>query len=391
MGNTTIQQKVIKPRGTTQGKDKQEIPFSSNAIRLSLREWAVTAVIVAVLFVGIPRGWQRIESYGPDSKSPRMTSENYDESSYRMPYELGYDYWLYERYCRSEAAKDKIYVIGDSVIWGQYVRKDQTLPAFLNQLSGKARYANMGVDGSHPVALEGMIRYYSGAIRNKDVVLLLNPLWMSSLKADLQTTKEYRFNHPRLVPQFYPIIPCYAETPSKRISIALEHRIPLFNWSNHIQVAYFENCDIPTWSIEHPYANFVKNITLQIPEPDNKILHEPMSWIERGLTAQNMEWVDLATSLQWNAFQRLVKVLQQRGNRLFVIVGPFNEYMLLENSRELYRKMKDGIAQWLRQQNITSYIPGPLPSELYADASHPGAEGYRQIAEDLFRQEAFPK
>jgi hypothetical protein len=69
-------------------------------------------------------------------------------------------------------------------------------------------------------------------------------------------------------------------------------------------------------------------------------------------------WVDLNTSLQWQAFQSMVEILQQSGNRVFVLVGPFNEHLLTEQSLQRYQHVKATIAalgewsewQWLRMQ-----------------------------------------
>jgi hypothetical protein len=35
------------------------------------------------------------------------------------------------------------------------------------------------------------------------------------------------------------------------------------------------------------------------------------------------------------------------------------------------------------QKKLPHAIPGPLPSELYADASHPLREGYAQLAREV--------
>ena len=80
------------------------------------------------------------------------------------------------------------------------------------------------------------------------------------------------------------------------------------------------------------------------------------------------EWVNLDASLQWRAFQRLVKELQSRGNTVFVVVGPFNEHVLAENNRAPYLKLKGEIREWLKQNRIPNTAPETLPSELYADA-----------------------
>ncbi len=55
------------------------------------------------------------------------------------------------------------------------------------------------MDGFHPAALGGLLRYYGRDISGKNVIIQFNPLWMTSAKHDLQIQKEFHFNHPKLV------------------------------------------------------------------------------------------------------------------------------------------------------------------------------------------------
>jgi hypothetical protein len=93
--------------------------------------------------------------------------------------------------------------------------------------------------------------------------------------------------------------------------------------------------------------------------------------------------------LQWAAFQRTVGLLRARGNEVLVLVGPFNEHMLTVDNRVVYQQVRAGIVEWLRAQQVPYVAPAPLPSELYADASHPLTEGYRLLAEQLFQDGTF--
>ena len=109
-------------------------------------------------------------------------------------------------------------------------------------------------------------------------------------------------------------------------------------------------------------------------------------------TKQDYAWVDLGTSLQWQAFRGVVELLLERGNQVFVLVGPFNEHLLTPESLQRYQGVKTVIADWLREKKVPHALPTPLPSALYGDASHPLAEGYRQLAHQLandpfFRQD----
>ena len=126
---------------------KNEIPFSSNGIRLSIGQWIVVAVICCAAVILIPAAWERLDDFSPGK-------------DYRQPYELSNDYWQYQRYCRLACIDDDIVVIGDSFVWGHYVPKDNTLSHYLNEQVGSELFANLGLDGIHPAAMEGLLRYY---------------------------------------------------------------------------------------------------------------------------------------------------------------------------------------------------------------------------------------
>ena len=356
--------------------NKAEVPFSSNAIKLSGVEWIVTGIICVAFFLAAPGLWAKFENFGPGP-------------DYRIPYLLGSDYWLYSRYCRWACSRYDTLVVGDSVIWGHYVSPDNTLSHYLNQYAGREQFANLGVDGSHPAALGGLLRYYGRSISGKKVILHLNPLWMADKKQDLQTDKEYRFNHPKLVPQFTPRIPCYKEPWAGRVSIAVQREVPFFNWTSHLRTAYLQSMDLPAWTLEHPYENPLGAVAAGLPAPANDTIEKAGSWKQRGMGLQDFQWVDLDTSLQWQLFRRAVQLLKERGNTVFVLVGPFNEHMFKEDGTAAYRKMKEKIEAWLRQNKVSYCMPEVLPSELYHDASHPSAEGYALLAKRLFADESF--
>jgi hypothetical protein len=355
--------------------DKAEIPFSSNNIRLSGREWIIVAIICSALFCLGPRLWERIEKFNPGT-------------DYRLPYTLGNDYWLYNRYCNWACSKYETLIVGDSVIWGHYVSRDNTLSHYLNQNTGRDCFANLGVDGFHPAALEGLLRYYGRDISGKKVIIQFNPLWMSSLKHDLQTDKEFHFNHPKLVPQFFTRIPCYKDSFSKRFSAAVERYVPFFGWAAHLRIVYFENMALSNWTLEHPYENPLGAIALELPAAGDD-LRENVSWTIKGIMQEDFQWVVPAESLQWRFFRQTINLLKARKNTVFVVVGPFNEHMLKPESYKTYQQMKSEFETWLRQNNIAYCVPKVLPSELYRDASHPLGPGYAMLAEQLFENQSF--
>ncbi|HEV3263514.1 MAG TPA: hypothetical protein VG013_42150, partial [Gemmataceae bacterium] len=90
-----------------------EVAFSSNAVRLSVRQWIVVGIFTLAMVLLSPSLWRKAEKFDL-------------EPDYRVPYDLSNDYWLYDRYARLAASEYDTLLIGDSVIWGQYVTRQQT-------------------------------------------------------------------------------------------------------------------------------------------------------------------------------------------------------------------------------------------------------------------------
>ena len=355
---------------TARDKIKRETLETSNAVYLSGWQWVGVGLFSIALVLLAPILWSKYERFDL-------------EPDYRMPYDLSSDYWLYDRLSRLAASQYDTVLIGDSVVWGQYVTREQTLSHYLNELAGQERFANLGLDGAHPVALAGLVQYYGRGIRGKNVIVQCNPLWLSSPRHDLQISDEFQFNHPRLVPQFVPQIPCYREDISARLGIVVEQHATFSAWTSHLQQAYFDRTDIPTWTLEHPYADPLAELKRGLPPSDNILRHEPISWMEHGIKQQDFDWVDLDTSIQWRFFRRAVAILQKRENHVFVLLGPFNEHMLTPKGLHGYQNVKSGMESWLRNEGIDYFAPPPLPSPEYADASHPLASGYAALAREL--------
>lgn len=185
---------VIQPAADV--RHLPEFAFGSNAVRLSLWQWLVVGLAGLALVLFAPALWKRAEAFP-------------DEPDYRVPYDLSTDYWLYQRHAEVAAGRCDTFLIGDSVIWGDYVTPHQTLSHYLNERAGRARFANLGLEAAHPAALAGLVEHYAGPVRGRKVVLLCNPRWMIDPTQDLQGTEDFRFGHPDLVPQFVPRIPCY--------------------------------------------------------------------------------------------------------------------------------------------------------------------------------------
>jgi hypothetical protein len=382
--------KTERPRETAAGDDA---PFGVNAMRLGPRLWLTVLAIVVGCGLAVPRVWKRIERFDV-------------ASDYRIPYTLSNDYWLYQWRLERISDPASVPVLGDSVVWGEYVRPDGTLSHFLNREAGRPeRFVNCGVNGLFPLALEGLIEHYGAAMRNRKLLLHCNVLWMSSPKADLSVAKEESFNHARLVPQFSPRIPCYRAGAVERLSAVIDRSVDLFGWVEHVNNVYFDQRSIPAWTLEEDggdpphYPNAWRNplarITLRVPgDPPDDPERGPRSprhkpWTEGGVGTSQLDWVALDASLQWAAFQRLVARLKERGNDVLVILGPFNEHMLAEDDRPAFRKIRDGISRWLDKNRVPRVTPEPLPSARYADASHPLTEGYELLAKRLYQDRRF--
>jgi hypothetical protein len=167
--------------------------------------------------------------------------------------------------------------------------------------------------------------------------------------------------------------------------------IPFFGWAEHVRTAYFGGATIPVWTLAHPYEDPLQAVTLRLPSAAEPPSPRPVArpWREQKIAQFGPHWVDLESSFQWHSFQRTVAILRRRGNRLFVVVGPFNEHMLKPPSRTAYQARIAKVADWLRTQGIEHAVPAVLPSDDYADASHPLRDGYALLARQLAENRAF--
>ena len=335
----------------------------SNSIRLTGRQWLGIAGFALLFAFLAPSLWELVEAFPL-------------EDDYRIPRELKQDYWLYQRFSRLAASKYDNFVVGDSVVWGVFARRPETLPHYLNQQAGGERFANFGMIGAHPLALEGLVRHYAPGIAGKNVVLQCNLLWLTTPKEDMQIrltdeTADAVF-HAGLVPQFWPDLPRYRQPISKRLGILIQQRVlPVSQLANHLQQAYYGQEAIPTWTMAHPEDNPIQPLLRGLPPSDNVLEQPQVPWFanapkKKGPPKEDVPWVDMDTSLQWPAFQRVVSLLQSRGNRVFVVVGPFNEHMLTDGSRRRCQHVKETIAAWLKTNEVPHVVAKVLPTRIMA-------------------------
>jgi hypothetical protein len=361
--------------------------FAPYALRLGGREWWIVIGIVGLFACFAPRWWMKIEPL-----------EEADD--YRVPYALSADYALYERHLRESAQQDKdaVFVIGDSVVWGEYVSREGTLSHALRAATGDSRhFINAGVNGLFPLALEGLVRDFGRPVNGRKVLLQANLLWMSSPEADLSTGKERKFNHEALVPQFSVRVPCYRATIDQRLGYLAGRNIDVLAWSRHLQICYFDQLGIPEWTLEpantrrNPLAAITRVLPTEPADDPERGEASPRhrAWFDAGRKPLRFDWVAPDKSLQLAAFKRLVELLRSRGNDVLVVVGPFNEHMIAEGSRTGFDALRGHLDRWLEEEGVRAVAPEVLRSELYGDASHPLTAGYQRVAEQLIQAGEF--
>jgi hypothetical protein len=303
---------------------------------------------------------------------------------YRMPYSMGEDYFLYKKYSEKTALEKTIPVIGDSVIWGHYTFNSETLPAQLNRLNPKIKFTNMGLDGIHPAAMNGLMNLYSAKFKNRKIIIGVNLLWMSSPRHDLTGPVNSEINHKPLLPQFNPEIPSYRPSFEEKISALITRSIPLFSWIDHIRITRFTEKSFYLWTMENPHKSIMEyfshnDVDFKVPEgiqPDK-------------MQEQNIEWATIDKSLQWKFMIDTLTSLKDDGNEVAALITPFNTYMMTEKSRKQYYAILAEMEWILREKRITPVIPSALEKKYFADSSHPTAEGYKLIAEDMMKDREF--
>ncbi|MCE5228518.1 hypothetical protein LLG95_02830 [bacterium] len=354
------------------------IPFGSNEMRLTGWQWLATLVIAAAVLWAIPHVWSALH---PVKLSAPLG---------RVPFDLGNDYWMVEQSFNAMLKGIDNAVVGDSVMWGAYVAPENTLASQLTQRAG-AKFANLGISGCHPVANYGLVKYYGKSIANKNVLIQFNPLWLSTPREDLTTTSLAGINHPKLLPQLSESIPAYGDTGfDERFGIALKHHFSIYGWVMHMQTVAFGGDDIPAWTVKNPYSVPAVQEFPDLPTDKAPSLAKP--WTTRKIKQVDFQFVPLDKSYQWRYFCKLVELLQQRGNKVFVLVGPYNEHMMKGKAVDRYKnEIKPGMEKWLKEHNVPYLAPAALPTEIYTDSSHPILNGYGLIADQLMANADFKK
>jgi hypothetical protein len=359
---------------------KKTMIQNSNSVFLTSKEWIVTLVLFFGISFGIYFGWYRWENFHPE---PDFRSTCWEE---RMS-----DYWAYARWTRYAHDHYKIFLMGDSVIWGQEVNNDETISHFLNAEFGKELVANLGVDGLHCAGENGMITWFGQYIQGTNLILEFNPLWMSDSLYDLQGNWK-NFFHPRLVPQFSSRIH-YFRSVNERLGYLFENYFRIPALVRHIMVDYYGNRSVTSWIMDNPYRNPFSAITFQSAPLMRKAPGRGLDWETKKLKIQNSPFMPFEDSVQWKGFLGALDKLKKKNMNVFVLLGPFNTYDLTPESRERYSKVIAEVKRILDKRGYPWYdsTTGILPSKTFADNCHLLKNGHSILAKAMMADQGFKK
>ena len=344
-----------------------------------------------------PRLWKKIERFdtGPD---------------YRIPYALSKDYWLYERRLREIADPTKIVVLGDSVVWGEYVLPDGTLSHFLNQEAGQPdRFVNARRERAVPARagrLGQLLR--RAAAPPESHSSLQRPLDDQPQSRPAAPKRKRQFNHSRLVPQFFPRIPCYKADANERLSAVVERNVGFVAWVSHLQNAYFGQKSILSWTLrrrrrrsaalpEHLQESVCANHADRSVRPGTiPSAARRVRGTNRGpKPAAGTTQLRLGRSRDVASMARLPALGENSARTRQRRAGGPRAFQRAHDGRGEPAGVSE-TPRWrsppgLRQNQIPHVVAGALPSALYADASHPLTEGYQLLAKRLYQDPAFQR
>jgi len=346
--------------------------FERAALELSLREWLLVALLVTLLLAIAPDIPFR-------SRAPIV------ERDYRIPYALSTRYDLYRRYTTLAAAQFPTLLVGDSVVWGQCARRNDTLAHHLNELVQQPRFANTGLDGMHPVALAELLEYHAPAISNTRVILQFDPLWLMQEGPSSPYSRSVLYNRPNLIPR----LAAHFTGPFKEAaSLSWSHFMkdsPLKGFGEQLADV---RVDFLAWSLDHPYESPLQAISSALPPSEDSHHQRLIAWDQQRSTRIVTRFDSLPDDAQWNAFLRIITLLQSRGNEILVLLGPMNEHMMTPETLEAYLRLKAGMSDQLHTRGIRFFVPSLLPSAHYADICHPLGVGYAELARELLQKES---
>lgn len=355
---------------------------NSNTIVLSGREWLLAFGVFLAVTVVIYFGWSRWEKI-PQEKDYRSTCWGERMS----------DYWAYSQWIRAARRDYRILLIGSSVIWGQEVPNSETISHFINQELGREDVANLGIDGLTNAAMVGLFKYYGRDLHDSQIILEFNPLWMSTPRRDLRGkgSERWEFHHPRLAPLLDRRISYYRSV-DERIGYLFEHVLKLPPFVRHLMVNYFENKSIAVWSMDHPYRLPPAAISFRAAPMMKEKQGLGTSWSSReGAQIRDDPFLEVGESVQWEFYLKALKILKNKRNKVFILLGPYNTYCLNERSRKRFFAMMDEVKRQLDELGFPYFdsTADLLPRDEYADQCHLLKDGHVQLARALVNDASF--
>jgi hypothetical protein len=96
-------------------------------------------------------------------------------------------------------------------------------------------------------------------------------------------------------------------------------------------------------------------------------------------------------SVQWECYLEALKLLKDKGNRVFVLLGPYNTYNLTDKSRACFFSMMAAVKQKLDELGYPYFdsTRDLLPSREYADKSHMLKNGHVLLARAMVKDARF--
>jgi hypothetical protein len=357
---------------------------NSNSLFLTPEEWAVAIVLFLAVNGVLYFGWYHWEKLPlePDYRSTCWAE--------RMS-----DYWAYSQWTRAARRRYRILEIGSSVTWGQEVPNTETLSHYINRELGRDEVANLGLDGLTDAAMVGLFKHYARGLRDANIILEFNPLWLSTVRRDLRGKGSdiWQFHHPRLVPQFDHRISYYRGF-DERLGYLFEHYLKLPPFVRHLMVNYFENKSLAEWLMDHPYRLPTSAVTFR-GAPMMKERQGPGTpWSTRQEAEKRDDsFVSTGESLQWEFYLKALDLLKKKGCHVFILLGPYNSYCLTDASRGRLFSMMDEVKENLGELGYPYFdaTRDLLPSEQYGDQCHLLRDGHAVLARALVKDAAFQR
>ena len=353
-------------------------PEGAVALHIGVRGWGLVGGLLLVLGGLLPEIWKAFEPLdaGPDWRIPSESSE---------------DYWLVNRWTNEVAHQQHVLLVGDSVVWGEFSKPDETLASYLNALSPEVTFSNGGLKGLCPLAYSALLSGVISVRRQTGIVLHFNPIWLTSPQRDLQENRPTLVNHQMLLPQVWPDLPAYQPDWNTRIGNLVGRNLGLFQWARHLRIDDFQGQDFQSWTLEHPARFPWAGIALDSPQPRDHAASQYRP-SKRAIRKSTYSWVDRNSSsdgsLQLVGFQRAIEALQQQGCPVFCLVGRLNPALQTSESLENEQAIQQNLLNWLEKKQVL-YTRLPAEPQWMADSSHPLPLGYRVQADVVWQDPLF--